>query len=154
MWLKDDYRNRVKGKVMMDPIVKEFIEENIDVLEAEMWFLFFVEWYNNRHKSFPDTEQFNELMYVLQRINKNIEQDTKKYREGTIITMTRANIDEVRKNVGLWTTPGKIPLSYLLERLNSVLGLSNAEIFECIHDAAKTEGLEYDIMTNQFTWEV
>ena len=138
----------------MDPIVKEFIEENIDILEAKLWFLFFMEWYNNRHKSFPDTEQFNELMYVLQTVDKNIDQDTKRYREGVIITMTRANIEDVVKNVGLWTTPGKISLSYLLESLNSVLGLSNGEIIECVHDAAEAEGLKYDTMTNQFTWEV
>ena len=55
---------------------KKFVETNIEIIEDNKWFLLFMSWYNNPHKEFPDTQQWNELIEVLQHIDKNILETT------------------------------------------------------------------------------
>ena len=125
----------------MTPIIKEFVETNIDYIENNKWFLLFMNWYNNPHKEFPDTNEWNELIQVLQHIDKNILETTKTYREGVIITITRGTIDDIKRNQDMWTRGKQITLNFLLSDLYSTLGLSADEIIDCINQAAEAEGL-------------
>ena len=136
----------------MTPLIKEFVETNIENIENNKWFLLFMNWYNNPHKEFPDTNEWNELIQVLQHIDKNILETTKTQREGVIITITRATIDDIKRNQDMWA--GKqITLNFLLMDLYSTLGLSADEIIDCINEAAKAEGLKFNSAHEWFTWE-
>lgn len=137
----------------MTPLIKEFVETNIDNIENNKWFLLFMNWYNNPHKEFPDTNDRNELIEVLQLIDKNILETTKTYREGVIITITRNTIDEIKRNQDIWVAGKQITLNFLLMDLYSALGLSRQEIIQCINQAAHTEGLKYNPISLSFTWE-
>ena len=137
----------------MTPLIKKFVETNIEIIEDNKWFLLFMSWYNNPHKEFPDTQQWNELIEVLQHIDKNILETTKTHREGVIITITRATIDDIKRNQDMWARGKKISLGFLLMDLYSTLGLSKEEILNCIQDAAKYENLSYDDRAGTFTWE-
>ena len=137
----------------MTPLIKEFVETNIETIENNMWFLLFMNWYNNPHKEFPDTNEWNELIEVLQHIDKNILETTKNHREGVIITITRGTIDEIKRNQDMWAAGKQITLNFLLMDLYSTLGLSSDEIIDCINQAAEAEGLEFNSAHNRFTWE-
>lgn len=137
----------------MTPLIKKFVETNIEIIEDNKWFLLFMSWYNNPHKEFPDTNEWNELIEVLQHVDKNILETTKTQREGVIITITRATIDDIKRNQDLWVNGKKISLKFLLMDLYSTLGLSGEDILNCIQDAAKYENLSYDDLTETFTWE-
>lgn len=136
----------------MTPLIKEFVETNIETIENNMWFLLFMNWYNNPHKEFPDTQEWNELIEVLQHVDKNILETTKSHREGVIITITRGTIDDIKRNQDMWARGKQITLSFLLMDLYSTLGLTRQEILQCINQAAQTEGLEYNPIGNYFTW--
>ena len=136
----------------MTPTIKEFVETNIDYIENNKWFLLFMDWYNNPHKEFPDTNEWNELIEVLQHIDKNILETTKTYREGVIITITRATIDDIKRNQDIWTSGKQITLKFLLMDLYSTLGLSEDEIIDCINQAAEAEGLKFNSAHEWFTW--
>ena len=136
---------------MMDDVVKRFIEDSIDVIEENKWFMLFMGWYTNPHKEFPDSLQFRELMDILSTVDKEIYPHTKTHRQGVIITITRATIEDIRKNIHLWTNDGTVSLDYLLLDLYSTLGLSKEDIVECIMDAAKYEGLIYDPVKEEFS---
>ena len=136
----------------MTPLIKKFVETNIELIEDNKWFLLFMNWYNNPHKEFPDTQQWNELIEVLQHIDKNILETTKNQREGVIITITRATIDDIKRNQDMWAKGKKISLGFLLMDLYSTLGLSKEDILNCIQDAAKYENLSYDDREGIFSW--
>ena len=137
----------------MTPLIKKFIETNIEVIEENKWFLLFMTWYNNPHKEFPDTQQWNELIDVLWHVDKHILETTKTQREGVIITITRATIDDIKRNQDLWVRGKQITLKFLLMDLYSTLGLSEEDLINCIQDAAKYENLSYDDHAGIFTWE-
>lgn len=137
----------------MTPLIKEFVETNIENIENNKWFLLFMNWYDNPHKEFPDTKEWNELIHVLQHIDKNILETTKTYREGVIITITRATIDDIKRNQNLWTSGKQVTLKFLLMDLYSTLGLSADEIIDCINQAAEAEGLKFNSAHEWFTWE-
>lgn len=137
----------------MTPLIKEFVETNIENIENNKWFLLFMNWYNNPHKEFPDTNEWNELVEVLQHIDKNILETTKTYREAVIITITRNTIDDIKRNQDMWTRGKEITLNFLLADLYSTLGLSVDEIIDCINQAAEAEGLEFNSTHEWFTWE-
>ena len=137
----------------MTPLIKEFIETNIDYIENNKWFLLFMHWYDNPHKEFPDTNEWNELIEVLQHIDKNILETTKTYREGVITTVTIATIDNIKRNQDKWTNGKQITLNFLLADLYSTLGLSADEVINCINAAAEAEGLKFDSTHERFTWE-
>ena len=136
----------------MTSLIKEFIETNIDYIEKNMWFLLFMNWYNNPHKEFPDTNQWNDLVKVLQHVDKDILETTKTYREGVIIMITRATIDDIKSNQDMWANGKQITLNFLLADLYSTLGLSADEIIECINQAAEAEGLKFNSAHEWFTW--
>ena len=136
----------------MTPLIKEFVETNIDYIENNMWFLLFMSWYNNPHKEFPDTQQWNELIEVLKHIDKNILETTKTQRESVIITITRATIDDIKRNQDMWARGKQITLNFLLLDLFSTLGLSADEILNCINQAADAEGLKFNSAHRWFTW--
>ena len=136
----------------MTHVIKEFIEENIERIETNQWFLLFLNWYKNPHKQFPDTNEWDELIEVLQHVDKNILETTKTQREGVIITITRGTIDDIKRNQDMWTRGKQITLNFLLMDLYSLLGLSQQEILQCINQAAHSEGLEYDPVSISFTW--
>lgn len=137
----------------MTPIIKEFVETNIDYIENNKWFLLFMNWYNNPHKEFPDTNEWNELVKVLQHVDKNILETTKNYREAVIITITSATIDDIKRNQEMWINGKQISLNFLLMDLYSTLGLSADEVIDCINQAAKAEGLKFNSAHEWFTWE-
>lgn len=137
----------------MTLLIKEFVETNIENIERDKWFLVFMNWYDNPHKEFPDTTEWNELIEVLQCIDKNILETTKNHREGVIITITRGTIDEIKRNQDMWANGKKITLNFLLSDLYSTLGLSADEIIDCINQAAEAEGLKFNSTHEWFTWE-
>ena len=136
----------------MTSLIKEFIETNIENIENNKWFLLFMNWYNNPRKEFPDTEEWNELIEVLQHIDTNILETTKSHREGVIITITRGTIDDIKRNQDMWTRGKQITLNFLLMDLYSTLGLTKQEILQCINQAAQAEGLKYNNVGIYFTW--
>jgi hypothetical protein len=136
----------------MTPLIKEFVETNIEIIEDNKWFLLFMNWYNNPHKEFPDTNEWNELIEVLQHIDKNILETTKTHREGVIITITRATIDDIKRNQDMWAKGKQITLNFLLMDLYSTLGLSEDELIDCINQAAEAEGLKFNSAHGWFTW--
>lgn len=137
----------------MKPLIKEFIETNIEYVENNKWFLLFMNWYNNPRKEFPDTDEWNELIEVLQHVDKNILERTKIYREGVIITITRDTIYDIKRNPDMWNRGKQITLNFLLAALYSTLGLSADEIIDCINQAAEAEGLKFNSAHEWFTWE-
>jgi hypothetical protein len=137
----------------MTAVRKEFAETNIEIIEDNKWFLLFMSWYNNPHKEFPDTNEWNELIEVLKHVDKNILETTKTYREAVIITITRGTIDDIKRNPDMWTRGKQITLNFLLMDLYSTLGLTKQEILQCINEAAHAEGLKYDPISISFTWE-
>ena len=137
----------------MTPIIKEFVETNIDYIENNKWFLLFMNWYNNPHKEFPDTNEWNELIKVLQHVDKNILETTKTYREAVIIMITRATIDDIKRNQDMWINGKHISLKFLLMDLYSTLGLSDDEVIDCVHQAAKAEALKFNSAHEWFAWE-
>ena len=137
----------------MTHVIKEFIEENIERIETNQWFLLFLNWYKNPHKQFPDTNEWNELIEVLQHIDKNILETTKNQREGVIITITRGTIDDIKRNPDMWAYGKQVALNFLLSDLYSTLGLSEDEVIDCINQAAETEGLKFNSAHEWFTWE-
>lgn len=136
----------------MIPLIKEFIETNIENIENNKWFLVFINWYNSP-RELPDTKEWNELVEVLQHIDKNILETTKSHREGVIITITRNTIDDIKRNQDMWARGKQITLNFLLMDLYSTLGLSRQEVIQCINQAAHAEGLKYDPTSISFTWE-
>ena len=135
---------------MMNDVVKRFIEDSIDVIEQNKWFVLFMGWYTNPHKEFPDSLQFRELMDILSTIDKEIYPRTKTYREAVIITITRGTIADIRKNLDLWKKDDCVSLQFLLMDLYSTLGLSEDDVIDCIMDAAESEGLTYDTTKEGF----
>ena len=113
--------------------------------------MLFMGWYNNPHKEFPDSLQFRELMDILSTIDKEIYPHTKTHRQGVLITITRGTIDDIRKNLDMWTKDDKVSLKFLLMDLYSTLGLSEDDVIDCIMDAAESEGLTYDATTEEFS---
>ena len=136
----------------MTQLIKEFVETNIENIENNKWFLLFMNWYNNPHKDFPDTQEWNELIEVLKHVDKDILETTKTQREGVIITITRGTIDDIKRNQDMWTRGKQITLKFLLMDLYSTLGLSADEIIDCINQAAETEGLKFNSAHEWFTW--
>lgn len=136
---------------MIDNIVKLFIENNIELIESNKWFLLFLNWYNDSRKEFPDILQFAELMSILQTVDRKIYDSTISYRKGVIITITRSTIDDIRKNMDLWLNGNQVSLDFLVSDLYSCLGLSEEDIINCVHLAAETEGCTYNSETEQFT---
>ena len=135
----------------MDETVKQFIEDSIDVIEQNKWFMLFMGWYNNPQKEFPDSLQFRELMDILSTVDKDIYAHTNKYRQSVLITMTRGTISDIRKNLDLWTKGDTVSLKFLLMDLYSTLGLNEDEVIDCIMDAAESEGLVYDTTKEEFS---
>ena len=136
----------------MTHIIKEFIEENIEHIENNQWFLLFMSWYNNPHKNFPDTDEWDELINVLLTIDENILETTKNYRESVILTMTRSTIDDIKHNQNSWLPGKQVSLSFLLMDILSPLGLTEDEVIQLIHQAAEAEHLDFDAHTEIFTW--
>lgn len=136
---------------MIDDVVKRFIEDSIEVIEQNKWFMLFMGWYTNPHKEFPDSLQFRELMDILSTIDKEIYPHTKTYRQGVLITMTRENIADIRRHLDLWTKDDEVSLKFLLMDLHSTLGLDENDVIDCIMDAAETEGLTYDATNEEFS---
>ena len=136
----------------MTHIIKEFIEENIEHIENNQWFLLFLNWYNNPHKQFPDTNEWDELIEVLQHVDKNILETTKNYRESVILMMTRDTIDEIKNNQDSWLPGKQVSLGFLLLEIVSPLGLTEDEIIQLIHQAAELEHLNFDSHAEIFTW--
>lgn len=136
---------------MIDNVVKRFIEDSIEVIEQNKWFMLFMGWYTNPHKEFPDSLQFRELMDILSTIDEDIYLRTKTYRKSVIITMTRGTIADIRKNLDLWQRDDKVSLHFLLMDLYSTLGLDEDDIIDCIMDAAESEGLVYDTTKEEFS---
>lgn len=136
----------------MTTLIKEFVETNIENIENNKWFLLFMNWYNNPHKEFPDTNEWDQLIEVLQHIDKNILETTKTYREAVIITITRDTIDEIKRNQDMWVGGKQITLNFLLMDLYSTLGLSLDEIIDCINQAAEAESLKFNSAHEWFTW--
>ena len=58
--------------------VKKFIEENIENIEHNKWFLLFNNWYDDPRKEFPDTNQFEEFLHILRTIDKNINKNKRR----------------------------------------------------------------------------
>ena len=137
----------------MTQLIKEFVETNIENIENNKWFLLFMNWYNNPHKDFPDTQEWNELIEVLKHVDKDILETTKTQREGVIITITRGTIDDIKRNQDMWTMGKQITLKFLLMDLYSTLSLSADEIIDCINQAAEAEGLKFNSAHEWFTWE-
>lgn len=135
----------------MTPLIRKFIETNIENIENNKWFLLFMNWYNNPYKQFPDTQQWAELIEVLQHIDKDILETTKTFREGVIITITRGTIDDIKRNQDMWGRGKQVSLHFLLSDLYSTLGLSENEIIECIMQAAREEHLLYHA-SKIFSW--
>ena len=136
---------------MIDNVVKRFIEDSIEVIEQNKWFMLFMGWYTNPHKEFPDSLQFRELMDVLSTIDEDIYPRTKTYRQGVLITIIRGTIADIRKNLDMWTKDDKVSLKFLLMDLYSTLGLSEDDVIDCIMDAAESEGLTYDTTKEEFS---
>ena len=136
----------------MTHVIKEFIEENIEHIENNQWFLLFLNWYNNPHKQFPDTNEWDELIEALQHVDKNILETTKNYRESVIITITRGTIDDIKHNQDAWVPGKQVSLSFLLMDIYSPLGLTEDEIIQLIHQAAELENLDFDSHAEIFTW--
>ena len=136
---------------MINDVVKKFIEDSIDIIEEGMWFVLFMGWYTNPHKEFPDSLQFRELMDILSTVDKEIYPHTKTHRQGVLITITRGTIDDIRKNLNLWTKDDRVSLKYLLMDLYSTLGLNEDDVIDCIMDAAESEGLTYDETKEEFS---
>lgn len=136
---------------MIDEVVKQFIEDSIDIIEQNKWFMLFMGWYTNPRKEFPDSLQFRELMDILSTIDKEIYPHTKTYRQSVLITITRGTISDIRKNLDLWTKNDRVSLKFLLMDLCSTLGLSDDEVIDCIMDAAESEGLTYDTTKEEFS---
>lgn len=135
---------------MIDNIVKLFIEDNIELIESNKWFLLFLNWYNYSRKEFPDTLQFAELMNILQTVDRKIYDKTITHRRAVIITITSSTIDDIRKNIDMWNG-NEVSVDFLVSDLYSCLGLSEEDILNCVHDAAETEGCTYNSETEQFT---
>ena len=135
---------------MMDEVVKSFIEDSIDVIEQNKWFMLFMGWYTNPHKQFPDTQQFEELIDALKVIDRDILEHTENYRKAVIITITRGTIADIRKNLDIWTRDDRVSLNFLLMDLYSTLGLKENDVIDCIMEAAESEGLTYDATTEEF----
>ena len=135
----------------MDAIVKQFIEDSIDVIEQNKWFMLFMGWYNNPRKDFPDSLQFRELMDILSTVDKEIYPHTKTYRQSVLTTVTRGIISDIRKNLDLWRNDDAVPLHFLLSDLYSTLGLNEDDVIDCIMDAAESEGLIYDTTKEEFS---
>ena len=136
---------------MMNDVVKRFIEDSINIIEQNKWFMLFMGWYTNAHKEFPDTKQFQELMDVLSTIDEDIYPRTKTYRQGVLITIIRGTISDIRKNLDMWTKDDTVSLKFLLMDLYSTLGLSEDDVIDCIMDAAESEGLTYDATKEEFS---
>ena len=136
---------------MMNEIVKQFIEDSIEVIEQNKWFMLFMGWYTNPHKDFPDSLQFRELMDILSTIDEEIYPNTRTYRKSVLVTITRGTIDDIRKNLDLWQRDNKVSLHFLLMDLYSTLGLSEDDVIDCIMDAAESEGLTYDATKEEFS---
>lgn len=137
----------------MTPLIKEFVELNIEKIENNKWFLLFSNWYYAPSKEFPDTQEWNELIDVLQHVDKNILETTKDQRKSVIIMVTRDTIDDIKRNQDMWTMGKQITLKFLLADLYSTLGLSADEIIDCINQAAEAEGLKFNSAHEWFTWE-
>ena len=129
--------------------VKEFIEQNINLIDTNSWFQLFAMWYDSGYTHFPDTEEFEDLMNVLKVINKNIDRDTISHRKNIIVMVTRATISDIRSNPSVWKKE-TISLKWLVQHLDSALGLDNSTIIDCIMDAAEQQGLTYNVKTAEF----
>ena len=136
---------------MIDDVVKRFIEDSIEAIEQNKWFMLFMGWYTNPHKEFPDSLQFRELMDILSTIDKEIYPHTKMHRQGVLITITRGTIDDIRKNLDMWTKDDKVSLKFLLMDLYSTLGLNEDDVIDCIMYAARAAGLTYDSTKEEFS---
>ena len=136
---------------MINDVVKRFIEDSIDIIEQNKWFMLFMGWYTNPRKEFPDSLQFRELMDILSTIDKEIYPHTKTYRQGVLITITRGTIADIRNNLDMWTKEDTVSLKFLLMDLYSTLGLNKDDVIDCIMDAAESEGLTYDATTGEFS---
>ena len=135
----------------MNDVVKRFIEDSIEVIEQNKWFMLFMGWYTNPQKEFPDSLQFRELMDILSTVDKEIYPHTEMHRKGVLITITRGTIADIRKNLDMWTQEDRVSLRFLLMDLYSTLGLSSDDVIDCIMYAAKAEGLTYDTTKEEFS---
>ena len=128
----------------IDPIIKTFIEENKYYIENGNMYMLFTSWYNYRLKSFPDTDQFEELLSILEKAGISEREDTVTVRESAIMLFTRGVLDDIRNNPDMWLDSNHVSKRFLFDNLYSLLGLTKDQIMNLIDQCAKDEKLIED----------
>ena len=128
----------------IDPIIKTFIEENKYYLENGNMYMLFTSWYNYRLKSYTDTEQFEQLLSILEQAGISKREDTVTVRESAIMLFTKGIIDDIRNNFDMWLDSNHVSKQFLFDNLYSLLGLTKDQIMNLIDQCAKDEKLIED----------
>lgn len=140
----------------MTQIIKNFIEENIDYIENNKWYMFFTNWLYYRYKDFPDNGQYDELLSILEHAGIDVEKQSIDARKAVIITRMRGLIDAIVNDAESWLNKDEthvfIVQQYLIEDLESVLGLTRDEIKWCADEAAKAEQCGRSVNSSTVTY--
>ena len=116
----------------MTDIVKQFIQENKDLIASNNWQTMFEAWmYSVTKKVYPDTEYFSEFIDVLQTAKIPVDFDARK---NVLVEFIVDSINVVLDNRDDWNG-NNIPYHYLVSEPYSLLGYTKEEITSFIPDA-------------------
>ena len=116
----------------MTDIVKQFIEENKDLIASNNWQTMFEAWmYSVTKKIYPDTEYFSEFIDVLQTAKIPVDFDARK---NVLVEFIVDSINVVLNNRDEWNGDN-IPYDYLVSEPYSLLGYTKEHIKSFIPDA-------------------
>ena len=116
----------------MTDIVKQFIEENKDLIASNNWQTMFEAWmYSVTKKVYPDTEYFSEFIDVLQTAKIPVDFNARK---NVLVEFIVDSINVVLDNRDEWNGYN-IPYDYLVSEPYSLLGYTQEEITSFISDA-------------------
>ena len=119
----------------MNSFIKKFIENYINIIEANEWEHVFLNWYNMAEDIWPDTEVFIEFIEMLSDAGIDPDMDKRHdvlYDELLYMMETAKKGDE--PHIGRFT---------LMNKLHSTLGYTDEEVHKIMDEAAKSLNLRF-----------
>lgn len=130
----------------MNEFVKKFIENTAHLINMNMWYEFFYEWYRECAVVWPPQDEEEELFSILKQAGISVDWDARKL---VIIEATKQNINKVLKHKDAWHGDN-IPITYLENELTTLFCYDVSDIDTFIITAASDLTLRRTADNNGF----
>lgn len=132
----------------MNSYIKNFIENNISLIEENKWAKIFINWYNSAEDVWPDEDVFKEFIQIMMDAGITPDWDT---RQDLIYSEILYYMEKLKdENFNANNHIGRATIAY---KLHSALGYTEKELYKMMDDAAKELNLKFTLFYGGgYTW--